>query len=394
MRREGAKIALAAFMQLYGDSKQTDKSFEAAQDPRYGRLHAQALARRGRSRGRGPGPAQLRHCRPPARRRARLFGSDSGDFAPPRPVGPVRRPGTVGGLSEVGPAPADQRPAQEELDRYKTQARKMLKEGVERIKDAEPNPTIASAMLALAQLYLEAGEGAAAIATLEDPKFGPLTLADAGNPAAGQPGFAIETYKVAVRAYIGNHQIDKAKTVMDALDKAVVASGDANAEQMLTDIYVSLGRELQQQMERLQKEGSKAELEAVDRRFETFLARIGSRNTGSDLNSLNWAAESAYGLASNVDDPSGPAGDRAKTYYKQAATAYQQILAQAAKDPKSFPDPERADRHPLAGGGFAAPPGRVRRGAQAHRRGAQAAAQDVDRPDRRGGNLRGTGRGR
>ena len=139
---------------------------------------------------------------------------------------------------------------------------------------------------------------------------------------------------------MGNHQVEKAKTVMDALDKAVVASGDPHADQMLTQIYISLGRELQQQMQRLRKEGSKTELKAVSDAFETFLARIGSRTTGSDVGSLSWAAESAYGLANSLDDSSGPADERAKTYYKQAATAFQQILTQAAKDPKAFPDAE------------------------------------------------------
>ena len=56
-------------------------------------------------------------------------------------------------------APADERPPQEELDRFKSQARQVLHDGVERIKQgAEPSAAIAAAMLSLAQIYLDMNE--------------------------------------------------------------------------------------------------------------------------------------------------------------------------------------------------------------------------------------------
>ena len=167
-------------------------------------------------------------------------------------------------------------------------------------------------MLSLAQVYLDMNEGQLAVTTLEDPKFGPLTLVAANSPLVSRAGFAIETYKVAVRAYIAQQQVAKAKTVMDALDKAVVASGDPAANEMLTSIYISLGRELQQQLERLRKDGSKRDLDAVSDAFETFLSRISSRQTATNYNSLSWVAETLYSLATSLDDPPQPASDRAK----------------------------------------------------------------------------------
>jgi tetratricopeptide (TPR) repeat protein len=195
-------------------------------------------------------------------------------------------------------------------------------------------------MLSLAQIYLDMNEGQQAIATLEDPKFGPLTLVQAKSPLASKPGFAIETYKVAVRAYVALQQAVKAKAVIDALDKAVAQSADPASKENLNAIYVTIGRELQQQLERLRKDGSKKEIDAASDAFEAILSRIASHSAGNTFASLSWVADTFYSLAAAADDPSLPATDRVKNYYQHAADAYQEILAQAAKDPKFVPGPD------------------------------------------------------
>ena len=54
----------------------------------------------------------------------------------------------------------------------------------------------------MAQICVETGQPDKAIAWLEHPKFGPLTLVKADSPVAAREGFATETYKIALRAYI------------------------------------------------------------------------------------------------------------------------------------------------------------------------------------------------
>ncbi len=337
--RQGAKIALAAYIRLYGDSKDTDKSFETEkirQTAEYMLKHWPAEAE-----AEDAALALLNFAITDRRLDDALGYLNRIPADSPRRAQSDLYAGQAlwAAYLKASQAPAEQRPPQAELDRFKTQARQVLQEGVERIKQVgEPNPTIVSALLSLAQIYLDMNEGQLAITTLEDPKLGPLTLVRDDNPIVNRPGFAIETYKVAVRAYIANHQVDKAKAVMDALDKAVVASGAPGAEEMLTAIYISLGRELQQQMERLRKHGSKAELEAVSDAFEAFMARIGDRKTGADVSSLNWVAENFYGLAIGLDDPAAAPSDRVKAYYQHAVDAYRQILDRAAKNPESAPD--------------------------------------------------------
>jgi tetratricopeptide (TPR) repeat protein len=336
---KGAQIVLASYINLFRNSKQTDKSFEAkkireaaeyilahwpdqAEDAALSLLNFALADRRLDD---ALGYLNRIPADSPRRGQSDLFAGQA----------------LWAAYLKAVQAPADERPPQEELDRFKSQARQVLRDGFERIEKqgVEPTDALADGMLALAQVYLDNGEGQLAVATLENPTFGPLTLVEAGSPLVKRPGFAVETYKVAVRAYIAQQQIAKAKTVMDALDKAVVASGDPAANEMLTSIYVSLGRELQQQLERMRKDASQQDLQAVSDAFETFLSRISSRQTGTNYNSLSWVAETLYGLAAGLDDPAEPAKDPAKTHYKHAAEAYRQILVQAARDPKFVPDP-------------------------------------------------------
>jgi hypothetical protein len=337
--RQGAQIVLASYIKLYRGSKQADKSFEEkkirdtaeyilahwpaeAEDAALSLLNFAITDRRLDD---ALGYLNRIPADSPRRGQSDLYAGQA----------------LWGAYLKAALAPANERPPQEELDRYKSQARQVLRDGFERIEKQGAGPTdaIADGMLALSQVYLDNGEGRLAVSTLEDPKLGPLTLVEANSPLVRRPGFAVETYKVAVRAYIAQQQIDKAKTVMDSLDKAVVASGDPAANEMLTLIYVSLGRELEQQLERLRKEGSKQDLEAVSDAFETFLSRISSRQMGTNYSSLSWVAEALYGLATSLDsDPSLPVSDRAKAHYKHAAEAYRQILAQADRDPKFAPN--------------------------------------------------------
>ena len=330
---------LASFIKLYGDPKQADKSFESqkiretaeyilAQWPTEAEAEDAALsllnfAINDRRLDDALGYLNRIPADSPRRGQSDLYAGQA----------------LWAAYLKAAQAPADQRPSQEELDRFKTQARQLLHDGVERIRQgAKPNATIVAAMLSLAQVYLDMNEAQLAVTTLEDPKFGPLTLVEANSPLVSRAGFAIETYKVAVRAYIAQQQATKAKAVMDALDKAVVASGDPAAGEMLTSIYISLGRELQQQLERLRKDGSKSDLDAVSDAFETFLSRISSRQTATNYSSLSWVAETFYSLAAALDDPTLPASDRVKDYYKHAADAYRQILTRADRDPKFVPN--------------------------------------------------------
>jgi tetratricopeptide (TPR) repeat protein len=226
------------------------------------------------------------------------------------------------------------------------QAQKTLQDGITRMKKAVEGgapltATLVNAMLSLAQISIETGKPAAARELLEDAKAGPLVLL-AKNHAliAEQSGMAVEVYKAALRAYVGTQQLDKAEQVMKSLDQMVTQKGDPQSSRTLTQIYIRLGHELQDQMERFRKEQKTAELEKVGRAFERFLAQILRRETGNSFYSLSWVAETYYSLGSGYDPGGQSLPAQAQAYYEQASAAYRKILDRAKADAKFAPNPE------------------------------------------------------
>lgn len=341
--RQGARIALAAAVRLYGDAKSDNRDFEIAQIQRI----AEMTFRRW--------PDQ------PEAEEAALtlvnFAAASQDVGQamqyldkipkdsPRRGQAELRAGQALWASYLRAVrlPDEDRPPAEKLDALKNQARKLLTDGIARLEKSGPfDATLVSAAFSLAQLYVDAGEPAKAIACLEHPKYGPITLINAGNPAAARPDFAIETYKMALLAYVAvtPQQLKKAEAAMDALEKLVQRSGDAKTAENLTAIYISLGHQLQQQLQELRKSKKTKELDAVSQAFETFLDRVIKRDAGGNYASLNWVAATYYSLGAGFDEGRSVASPRARGYFEKATTAYEHMLKIAAQDPKYKDQPD------------------------------------------------------
>ena len=200
-----------------------------------------------------------------------------------------------------------------------------------------------AAALALVQIHLHDGRPAEAVKLLEDPKMGPVTLLEAKHPAAAKEGYAVETYKAALRAYVAAGQLEKAEKTMNALETLVKQSGDAGASSKLTQIYISLGRELQELLESLRKQKRTDQLAEVSGGFELFLNRISEREQGNTFNSLNWVAETFLGMGAGFDPGGAPLPPEAQKYYQKAADAYQDILKRCDADASFAPQPEATD---------------------------------------------------
>jgi tetratricopeptide (TPR) repeat protein len=339
--RQGARIMLASFVKLFQDSKQPDKSFEIGHIQETAEYITKHWPKEDEAE-----DAALTLLNFAIQQReldkALEYLNQIPETSPRRGTSELRAGQALWATYlKAAQAPADERSSTAELERTRTLAEKTLAAGIERLKKAgEVTPTIVGAMLSLAQIYLDQNDNDKTIATLEEPTLGPLTLVKAKDASTAREGFAVETYKTALRAYVGKQDVKGAKKMMDALEKAVSKSGDAKAGETLTQIYISLGRELQQQLERLRKGGQKKELEAVSTAFETFLSRIISRGEGNSYSSLSWVAETFYSLATGFDDGSAEVSAKAKAYYGNAVKAYEQILARAAKDTAFLPNVE------------------------------------------------------
>jgi hypothetical protein len=234
---------------------------------------------------------------------------------------------------ETQPEGSDLAKKKAELKTLKDKAKSTLIAGVERMKaGTEISPTVATAVLSLVQIYVDTDEAVKAVELMEDPKIGALTLVEKKDPSVEREGFSDETYKTALRAYISSlagstdstATVAKAKKIMEAL-KAHIGS-TPEGQQKLVAIYVSLARDLKAQMD-LADDSVKPRLGAG---FEAFLKQVAKES--SELNVLNWVAETYLGMGESFDSTKGSIAAEAKRYYGEAASTYKKILEMGKAD--------------------------------------------------------------
>jgi tetratricopeptide (TPR) repeat protein len=341
--RQGARIALAAYIKMYADSPEADKQFEASRIEALGELMLK----------RWPGQeeadeAALQLLGFTANRaewnKALEYLNKVSENSPRRGQAELRAGQALwSAYLRRSQLPEGERPPQAELDGLKQQAQKVLEQGVARMEKAgEVDATLAAAVFALAQICVDTGQPDKAIAWLEHPKIGPLTLVKAKHPVAARETFAVETHKLALRAYIAvqPQQLTKAEEAMDALEQWVQGGGDAKAAENLTAIYISLGRQLEQHLQDLRKSGQTKELDTVSQAFEVFLDRVTKRESGNSFASLNWVGETYFSLGGGFDEGPAKASEKSRAYFQKAAEAYRKLLEVAAQDPKFKDNPD------------------------------------------------------
>lgn len=256
----------------------------------------------------------------------------------------------------TGAAPDAQTTAQnasrkQELTGIKNRAEKTLVDGVARMEKAgRVDAVFASAILSLAQIFLDTEQAPKAVELLEKEGVGPLTLLKNKHEVSETPGYAEETLKTALRAYIsalgsakgetGEALNKKAEGVMDGLQQAV--GGTDEGQKKLISIYFTLAKDIEQQMTLASAETKKG----LSKGFETFLDRVGAG--AKELNILYWVATTYYGLGESFGtqkDGSVPAD--AKRYFEKAAKMYQTILDKSAKKELNL-DPQLSGQLTLA----------------------------------------------
>jgi cellulose synthase operon protein C len=236
--------------------------------------------------------------------------------------------------------PEERQPTQTKMTAMISQSRKLLEDGVRRLRkpvdDGKEAPfELAAASLALAQICLETGDGPKAIAWLNDPKLGPQTLVNkAGSQVADRGNLRVDTLKTTLRAWVATQQLEKADATLTALEQA--AGNTAN----LTRIYLSLGRQLEESLKRIRAEGNETEAAKVARGFDFFLTRVADRPAAAtSFASLYWVAETFMNLGSSMDPGSGKPPDEAAEYYQKAAAAYRKIIEACRANPQFAPQP-------------------------------------------------------
>jgi hypothetical protein len=240
------------------------------------------------------------------------------------------------------------RPDEKTLATWNTVSKGAIDEGLAPLNDAPLPPGAGAkiavgAALARVQMALEDGDRATAGKILEHKTYGPWTAVFGKDASLNQGPLAEGTLTVALRHFIETEQLDKAQKAMDALEKAAGSGEEASAK--LTNMYLSMGRDLQQQLESLgtgEKAGTPEVRERAQRilaGFEKFLDGVGKRDT--KISSQIWVATTYLTLGSGKGTGSVVPKSKAEQYLDRAAEAYGRLLSR--KDDAKAPEQERQD---------------------------------------------------
>lgn len=138
----------------------------------------------------------------------------------------------------------------------------------------------------LAEVLLASGEPAKALEKLEPA----VKAATAAPPAEDAAAAVNRLVSVQLRAHIAAGQTDAALDDMKLLEQ----SGGQGVP--LTQLYFSLGRLLQKEIDTLKTKDDKARLEQTQLAYARFLEALANSKSGQSYDSLEWAGEAMLGL--------------------------------------------------------------------------------------------------
>lgn len=183
-----------------------------------------------------------------------------------------------------------------------TQAEELLSSGVGNLKPETLTLDAALGALNLAQLYLERDEIDKAIAQLENGPIGPLDVIKQKLPPASDPKFVRESYRTALQAYVSgmrqgqqsNNLLEKAHGIVVAL-RETTADSDPAQKDTLVAIYYQLARELLSQLDRLESPDEKA---SFAQNLATFMQSL--REQATDAKTQMWVGSTLNSVADKL----------------------------------------------------------------------------------------------
>jgi tetratricopeptide (TPR) repeat protein len=242
---------------------------------------------------------------------------------------------------ELSRQPAGQQPPAAEIDKLRDDALKYMQTGFDAARQTgRATEVSATAGLYLAQSLLDEEKYADAIALLEAPKVGPLTLVRDHSAAAARPEFAIEAYKAALRADVSATppHISQAIEVMKELEAAVAAGSNAQGEQLMR-IYLSLAKALDEQLVKLRDAGQSEDVARLSGALGKFLDHVSQQDTEASWGTRYWIAQTYYTLGESLHGGSSNSRQKAAPYFQKARAGFEQLATDAEKDPSLLPSP-------------------------------------------------------
>jgi hypothetical protein len=220
------------------------------------------------------------------------------------------------------------RPDEQTLAAWKAQAKSSLDAGLAAAAEAPPSRFAVAAALSRVQIAIEDGEMKLAGEILDNPAYGPWKVVQAGGPDFATGALAEGGLTVALRYFIQNEQVENAQQAMEQLEKT---AGDPAK---LTSLYLSMGRDLQGQLEALASQakepGVKERAGKVLTGFESFLDKLAARD--ERIASQMWVATTYMSLGSGKGTGAVVPKDKAQGYLDRAAAVYAGLLKKGGEE--------------------------------------------------------------
>jgi hypothetical protein len=244
-------------------------------------------------------------------------------------------------LSQDKTIEPDARVAKEkEFQDLRVRAQGYLAQALPELKSGDVDGTAARSALALAQLYVDFNKMDEAIAVLENPVYGPLTLIKNDHPASNPTSqFHADVYQAALSAYVGTlgssddpaATTQKARTAMQDLKKSLADVPDG--DKRLISIYLRMASKVKTKMESLDSATDRA---AFRTGLIAFLDAV--QKEANELSVLVWVAGTYTSFGEEADEKQDAA--KSKEYYEKAASVYEKILQLDEQDPNTLTDGE------------------------------------------------------
>ena len=254
------------------------------------------------------------------------------------------------------PEDADERPDKKTLDAMVDEARQQLESGlatkialIESSEDSVNMLAVVSAMI-LGYICMNANDPQGTIDWMAHERVGPVHLMDAPSPdVVIDDKMKLDCTMVILRAYVSADKLDEAENIMDRLESLIkeqttTNSADPDAERKLTQIYVTLGRQLENRLKELNEARDIEQAEAMAKNFEKFLLRIKGRDKkANSFQSLYWVADTFYRLGSGLTSEGQTASPDAVRFFTNAIQTFNDILNRIDDEEPGWA-PERAEK--------------------------------------------------
>lgn len=242
---------------------------------------------------------------------------------------------------EAGRAEEGSRPPGDTIAAWNAAARAAIDEGltaVQAVGALPPGPgakVVVAAALARGQMAMEAQDVATVESILEHPTYSPLTC--------GDDTVADGARTLALRFYVETEQPDKAKDVIEQMERAAGAGAEASAR--LVGNYLAISRDLQAQLDALSSGPKAGTPEARQQAtkildgFETVLE--GLRTRDPKFTSQFFVADTYLALATGTSLATVVPKDRIERFLGRAEETFTALLAR--KDDPSATEADRVD---------------------------------------------------